>query len=642
MRASLLEYRRSLIVALQAALIMFGYFSSFVLRLDYPFPRGTREIILQTIAVVLVIKLVAFAHFGLLRGWWRYAGLNDLLDITKAALTSSILIVVAITYAIKPVMFPGSVYVIDLFLTILLLSGVRLLVRLYTESVQKYTARKSTLIAGAGRAGTEIARQLRQNPDLGYCPIGFVDDDPSKKGIRIQGLRVLANMDVIPRVIQKYEVKCVLIAIPSASGQIVEKIVHKCREAKVEFKILQPIGTRINGHAPTEAISRFRELRLEDLLKRAPVSLDTDQISKRIRDKVLLVTGAGGSIGSELCRQVARFGPRKLLLFERSESDLFRICTELSHHWPALSCIPVIGDIQDVGLLRETFAFHRPQSVYHAAAYKHVPMMEMNCFQAITNNVFGTWNIAQVARQFEAEDFVLISSDKAVNPTNVMGVTKRISELIVLGFPPHCTRFLAVRFGNVLGSNGSVVPLFEDQIARGGPVLVTHPDAKRYFMTIPEAVQLVLQAASMNRGGEILMLEMGDQVRIANLASDLIRMAGLEPDRDIKIVFTGLRPGEKVSEELRMQQEGVMPTPHEKLYVIDPGPVDYKQVRKWIDELADAVAARNVYALVSTLKRIVPEYSPSPELLALSELDQVGMSFKFERADPWASTLGAN
>lgn len=635
MPASLLEYRRFFIVALQAGLIVFAYLASFLLRLDLPFPAGIHHVILETIFIVLAIKLLVFAHFGLYTGWWRYVGLSNLLEISKAAVVSTAVMAVVFTWILRPAAFPRSIYIIDLCLTIVLIAGVRILVRLYTESVKSYSIQKQTLIAGAGSAGTELARQLRLNPDLGYRPIGFVDDDPSKKGMHIHGLMVLASIEKIPAVIKKYDVQSVVIAIPSASGQIVEKIVRLCHEANVEFKVLQPIGARINGHATASPLSRFRELRLEDLLRREPVRLDTDQIRERIRNKVVLITGAGGSIGSELCRQVSRFSPRKLVLLERAESDLFRICTELSHDFPAVNAVPVIGDIQDVGLLRDTFAFHRPHSVYHAAAYKHVPMMEMNCFQAAINNVFGTWNVAQTARLFEVEDFVLISSDKAVNPTNVMGVTKRISEMIVLGIPPSKTKFLAVRFGNVLGSNGSVVPLFQEQIARGGPVLVTHPDAKRYFMTIPEATQLVLQAASMNRGGEIVMMEMGDQVRIADLASDLIRMAGLEPDRDIKIIWTGLRPGEKISEELRMRQEGVTPTAHEKLYIIDPGPMDYVKLRKWIAELSRAVETKNVYSLVSTLKRMVPEYTPSPELLALSELDRLSKSLTFEGVDPW-------
>jgi FlaA1/EpsC-like NDP-sugar epimerase len=642
MPARLLEYRRFFIVALQAGLIVFAYLASFLLRLDLPFPVGTGRVILETVFIVLAVKLVVFTHFGLYSGWWRYAGLSDLLEISKAGVVSTAVLAIVFTWVLRPAMFPRSVYIIDLCLTVTLIAGVRVLVRLYTESVKSYSNEKRTLIAGAGSAGTELARQLQHNPDLGYRPIGLVDDDPSKKGIRIHGLTVLANMDKIPTVIRMHDVQCVVIAIPSATGQVVEKIMRHCRDAKVEFKVLQPIGSLINGHTSTATLSRFRDLRLEDLLRRAPVRLDAEEIRKRICDKVVLVTGAGGSIGSELCRQVARFKPHKLVLFERAESDLFRICTELSHSFPELNAVPVIGDIQDLRVLRDTFALHRPHSVYHAAAYKHVPMMEMNCFQAITNNVFGTWNVAQVARQFEVEDFVLISSDKAVNPSNVMGVTKRIAELMVLGIPPLKTKFLAVRFGNVLGSNGSVVPLFQEQIARGGPVLVTHPDAKRYFMTIPEATQLVLQAASMNQGGEIVMMEMGEQVRIADLATDLIHMAGLEPDRDIKIVWTGLRPGEKVSEELHLQREGITPTAHEKLYVIDPGPLDYAKLRKWVAELSRAVEAKNVHLLVETLKRMVPEYTPSAELLALCELDQLDMSLRFDHAGSWTTSFGPN
>ena len=349
-----------------------------------------------------------------------------------------------------------------------------------------------------------------------------------------------------------------MIAIPHAKGSLVERIIAKCRECKVDFKILPAIGELINKPV---SVSQVRQLRVEDLLEREAVSLDVDQIQGRIAGKVLLITGAGGSIGSELVRQAAALGPRQLVLLDRSENDLFKLGHELSRNFPQLDYVPVVGDIQDVALLRDVFASYRPQSVFHAAAYKHVPMMERNCFQAISNNIFGTYNVALMARQFRVEDFVLISSDKAVNPTNIMGVTKRVAELIMQGLHNSSTRFMAVRFGNVLGSNGSALPLFEQQIAAGGPVTVTDPDARRYFMTIPEAVQLVLQASSMGKGGEIFVLDMGEPVRILDLVRNLIRLSGLEPDRDIKIDFVGLRPGEKLFEELKLEGEDIGPPP---------------------------------------------------------------------------------
>jgi FlaA1/EpsC-like NDP-sugar epimerase len=336
----------------------------------------------------------------------------------------------------------------------------------------------------------------------------------------------------------------------------------------------------------------------------------------------VLITGAGGSIGSELARQVSQFRPAKIVLLDRSENDLFRLCCELRSKFPALNQVSVVGDILDVGLLREVFATHRPHSVFHAAAYKHVPMMEMNCFQAVTNNIFGTYNVALVARQYEVKDFVMISTDKAVKPTNIMGVTKRIAELIILGLQHQRTRFVAVRFGNVLGSNGSVLPIFEEQIRNGGPVTVTHPEARRYFMLIPEAVQLVLQASTMGHGGEIFILDMGEDVKIDDLARNVIRLAGFEPNEEIKIVYSGLRPGEKLSEELRLQAEGLAPTTHEKIRMLQGGKVDFVEVRAWLDELSTLVESRNVHGLVETLMSFVPEYHPSEEILALCDVDR--------------------
>ncbi|HEX7961656.1 MAG TPA: polysaccharide biosynthesis protein, partial [Terriglobales bacterium] len=399
---------------------------------------------------------------------------------------------------------------------------------------------------------------------------------------------------------------------------------------------LNGIGKRIEGQS---RISQLRQVRLEDLLGRPPVRLDLGNIQKKLQGESVLITGAGGSIGSELTRQVAQFGPRQLVLLERSENDLFRLCCEIRRDFSTLDHVPVVGDILDVGLLRDVFAAHRPHSVFHAAAYKHVPMMETNCFQAVTNNIFGTYNVALVARQFDVRDFVMISTDKAVKPTNIMGVTKRIAELIILGLQQQRTRFVAVRFGNVLGSNGSVLPIFEEEIRNGGPVTVTHPQAKRYFMLIPEAVQLVLQAATMGHGGEIFILDMGEDVKIDDLARNMIRLAGLEPGTDIQIVYTGLRPGEKLVEELKLQTEGLARTSHEKIRVLQGGKVDFLQMRGWLDELSTLVDSRNVDGLVKTLVSLVPEYSPSEEILALCDVHRHDSISRYRRA---RASLGAH
>src|SRR5882724_13319659 len=618
--SAFMRYRSALIFSSQAVLIVLTYYASFLLRLDTDLDAANRAIFWKTLPFVLVIKLVLSYQCGLMHGWWRYVGISDLLDISKASLLSSSLIFCLVEAVLRLPGYPRSVVVIDLFLTIMVLGGARFAVRAYTERARTYEAQRNTLVVGAGEAGSAIVRELRQNSSLNYNPVGFVDDDLSKKGVKIHGVKVLGSTDELHELIIEHRASCVMIAIPQVKGRLVERIIAKCRECKVDFKILPPIGELINK---PPSISQVRQLRVEDLLEREPVTLDMDQIRSRIENKVLLVTGAGGSIGSELVRQAAALNPRQLVLLDRSENDLFKLGHELSRKFPHLDYVPVVGDIQDVTLLRDVFATHRPQSVFHAAAYKHVPMMERNCFQAITNNIFGTYNVALLSRQYRVEDFVLISSDKAVNPTNIMGVTKRVAELIMQGLQEDgTTRFMAVRFGNVLGSNGSALPLFEQQIAAGGPVTVTHPDARRYFMTIPEAVQLVLQASSMGQGGEIFVLDMGKPVRILDLVRNLIRLSGLEPDRDIKIDFVGLRPGEKMFEELKLEGEDIGPTAHEKIRLLTGSKVSFEQISGWLDELSMLVQAKNVHGLVTKLVTIVPEYWPSPEIISLGAIDR--------------------
>ena len=627
---ALLRYRMPLIVLSQIILICFSYYASFVLRLDSNFDASAHTLFWQTLSLVIVVKLVIFYHFGLLRGWWRYVGMSDVLNITLAEFLASTLLFTLIVFVVAVKGYPRSVVPIDMLLSIMLVGGARFGVRAYTERAKTEDGiQKKTLIIGAGRAGSAIARELRLDPALGYYPLGFVDDNPGKLGIRINGVKVLGNTEALGHLIRKYEVECVLIALPSARGYEIERIIDKCRQSKVNFKILPPMSEQLNR---TASIKQFRKVRVEDLLSRNPVQLNLDRIREEVQDKVLLITGAGGSIGSELARQIASFEPRRLVLFERSESDLFRIGMELSKKFPNLDCVSIVGDILDVTLLREVFGLHQPSSVFHAAAYKHVPVMEKNCFQAVTNNIFGTYNVALVAKQFHADNFVLISSDKAVNPTNVMGVTKRAAELITLALQGNRTRFLAVRFGNVLGSNGSVSPIFEAQIADGGPVTVTDPEAKRYFMTTAEAVGLVLQASTMGNGGEIFVLNMGEPVKIVDLARRMILLSGLEPDKDVQISFTGLRPGEKLFEEIRLEGEGIKPTPHEQIWVFEGGQPSFESVREWLEELSTLVESRNVHGLISKLVSIVPEYGPSQQLTALCEVDRHDQALVYKRA----------
>ena len=628
-----LLYRKLLIVLTQVFLFGLAYCCSFVLHFDFSIDPPTWKFLLKTLPFVAAIKLVFFYRFGLLRGWWRYTGMSDLLDLSQAATASSFVIYCASRLVASAHPYSRALIILDFALTVLITGGARFAVRAYTEAVGTVAAGKRTLIVGASQAGRALALELKQNPELNYELVGFVDDDPSKRKVRINGIKVLGNIDDLSHIIGGYDVARVIIAIPSAEGKQVERVMTACRARNVEFRILPSITERIEG----PQISKVRSVRVEDLLGREPVRLETDAIRNKLQGKTVLITGAGGSIGSELARQAASFEPRKLVLFERSENDLFNIWTTLMAKFPHLQLVPVVGDILDVSMLRETFALHRPDSVFHAAAYKHVPLMERSCFQAVTNNIFGTYNVAMVSKQYEVEDFVMISSDKAVNPTNVMGVTKRVAELIMLGLQRQGTKYVAVRFGNVLASNGSVVPIFERQIASGGPVTVTHPEMKRYFMTIPEAVQLVLQAATMGKGGEIFVLDMGEPVRIVDLAKNLIRLSGLEHERDIEIVFTGLRPGEKLFEELVLEGEDIRTTSHGKIRVLNGSDVHFEQVTAWLRELSALVEAKNVHGIVTKLRKIVPEYSPSPEMLSLGEVDSLDMALlnRSKQADLW-------
>ena len=480
--AALLSYRRLLIVACETILFALTYCLSFLLRFDLTLNAQNHRLITHTVLYVIAIKLVVFLCFGLLSGWWRYVGVHSLIDIAKAACCSAVIQFVVIHYLLRPDGYPRSVFLIDMLLTVVVAGGARFAVRVYTETVRQDTKQRRTLLVGANREGTSIARQLLEQPELNYSPVGFVDDDISKIGIRIHGIPVLGTTEALGLLVERHQVACVLIALPSAKGSEIERIVTSCRECNVEFKILPPFREQIGR---SDLISQVRDVRVEDLLGREPVPNSLENIRAKIQNKTVLVTGAGGSIGSELVRQLATLQPSSLILFERSENDLYRICMELAATHKDLNYVPVIGDILDVNLLREVFAQHRPQSVLHAAAYKHVPMMEQHCFQAVTNNVFGTYNVALVARQYQVDDFVMISSDKAVRPTNVMGVTKRIAELLILALQKQHTRFMAVRFGNVLGSSGSVIPLFKQQIASGGPVTVTHPDVERFLHDDP-------------------------------------------------------------------------------------------------------------------------------------------------------------
>jgi FlaA1/EpsC-like NDP-sugar epimerase len=604
---------RPLIWAVQIGIFALSGIFAFLLRFDLSLPPGEATHLGYALSVWIIVKIIVFRIAQLDRGWWRFVSLDDLPRLAMGNLVGSLLGAFVILWS-APRGFPRSVYVLDLLVCSLLTLGVRLAVRIFFDA-SKFQAsidKKRTLIYGTGAAGVSLLAELRHNPTLPYHAVGYIDDDPSKAKLMVHGVKVVGDGEMLAATARKFHVETVLIAIPSASGEQMTRILRRCQKAGVSYKTVPGLGEIIEGNG---LATQVRDVAVEDLLGRSPARLDEKEISAKIQDHVILVTGAGGSIGSELCRQIARFGPKKIVGYEISENALFHLDLEMKKHFPRLPFHPEIGNVQRAERLAEVLDYYRPSILYHAAAYKHVPMMEAHMFEALENNVFGTYLTALAAAEHGIEDFVMISSDKAVRPTSIMGVTKRLAELAVSSLQNGGTRFVSVRFGNVLGSNGSVIPLFKKQIAEGGPVTVTHPEMRRYFMTIPEASQLVLQASTMGRGGEIFVLDMGEQVKIVDLARNLILLSGMRPDEDIRIEFTGIRPGEKLYEELHTFEESTVPTRHKKVKIFAGPSLVYGGMRGPLDTLRQICTVRNVTQLILQLKEIVPEYNPSAHVL---------------------------
>ncbi|MDT8422821.1 MAG: nucleoside-diphosphate sugar epimerase/dehydratase, partial [Desulfuromonadales bacterium] len=609
------KYRVQLIVLVKSLIIVSAFLLAFLVRFDLSLPPTYRTQILLLVPPLLAIKLLVFWKIGLFKGWWRYVSMPDLMQILAGNLLASLLFISYVVIVHRLGQVPRSVLILDGVFCFLLMGGVRFATRAFRESFLPRMnghngdqQKRRVLVVGAGEAGQMIVREVRSNPRLNMTIVGFVDDDPLKRNGVFQGLQVLGRQADIEGVVAIHDVEEIIIAIPSASGTQVRTIVDKCRQARVKFKILPGVGDLIDGRV---SIQEIRNVDLEDLLGRQPINLDQAQICNYLQGKRVLVTGAGGSIGSELCRQIVRFRPEKLVLFDSAETPLFLIEQELSIICPDIRIVPVIGDIRNPARVNVIFDQQAPQVVFHAAAYKHVPMMESNPAEAINNNIRGTCTLADAADKLGVETFVMISTDKAVRPTNIMGASKRAAETYVQALAPVSkTRFVTTRFGNVLGSNGSVIPTFKEQIKNGGPVTVTHPDVTRFFMTIPEAAQLVLQAGSMGRGGEIYLFDMGAPVKIVALAEELIRLSGLLPYEDIAIVYTGLRPGEKLYEELLLDDEGVVPTHHQKICVARSMSPDREVLIEKLDRLFDAAKMLDVLAIRSGLQEIVPEYQP--------------------------------
>ena len=584
------------------------------LRFDFTVPPQYRPHLLAGFCVVVPAKILAFHLFKLDRGWWRYASIRDVARLAAANLVGSALGCLGLLW-LAPGGFPRSIYFLDFLLCFGMTAGARLAVRLAFEFSQVAEFEPPGNVPSSTEPVTPespcSARSTRIPPCLTKSSASSTTIQRRPVASFI-ACRVFGNGAALPSIVASQAIEMVLIAMPSATGAQMTAILKHCHEAGVSYKTIPGLAEVIEGNG---LAAQIRDVAVEDLLGRNPVRLEEDQIRGTLEGKVVLVTGAAGSIGSELCRQIARFHPAGIVGFEIAESPLFEIDREMRQAFPETPFYPEIGSIQNRARLDEVLRQYSPSVVYHAAAYKHVPMMEAHVFEAIENNVFGTYNVAVAAAEHGVEDFVMISSDKAVRPTNIMGATKRVAELLLLALQNGRTKYVAVRFGNVLGSNGSVIPIFKKQIAAGGPVTVTHPDMRRFFMTIPEACQLVLQAAVIGEGGQICVLDMGEPVKIVDLARNLILLSGLRPDEDIKIEFTGMRPGEKLYEELSTMLEDTAPTAHEKIRIFVGNGMPEGDMVVWLQYLREICEARDAGRLVVALKEIVLDYSPSTHLL---------------------------
>lgn len=605
--------RNSLLILGDMFLIIVAALGSFALRTDLgPRFKDYLPLAFWFVVIALVFKPLVYNFFGLYRRMWMYASIQELKLIVVAVTSASVVLALIVTLLnainIFPD-FPRSIVPIDWLLSLVLVGGLRFSMRVLAEvqpaAADSDSRSKRVLVVGAGDAGALVVREMQRNPNLPLQPVCFLDDDPDKQRQQIHGIPVVGKLDDLPRILIMRQIDEVVIAIPSAPGQVIRKVAEVCRLRNMPFRTMPGLYELLGGKV---SVSRLREVEITDLLRREPALIDERAIGGSLGGKRVMITGAGGSIGRELCRQVARWGPSELILLGHGENSIFETVLELEENFPSLPLHPVIADIRDLDRLTLVFDDLSPQVVFHTAAHKHVPLMEANVVEAITNNVLGTRNLVEIAINFNVERLVMISTDKAIRPTSVYGAAKRMAELIVLDAGLHSGRpFSVVRFGNVLGSRGSVVPRWKSQINTGGPVTVTHPDMKRYFMTIPEAVHLVLQASAMGKGGEVFVLNMGEQVRILDLAEDVIRLSGLEPGKDIEIVFTGIRPGEKLSEELWDRTARYEPTAHPDIVLLaEESSLNGEPLSKVLDELGHLVREGEEDAILKILDEVIP------------------------------------
>lgn len=615
---SLREYfnvYRLKLMGIDATISALMFYIAFCLRTDqYPLGPAWTRAYLILVGLVIAYRLLVLNLFGVYRIAVRYTSTRDVLAIAAAVAVSTALLITTIVILRRP-MIPLSVCVICALLDFLALAGVRTGYRFYFEVrpfMPKHGPRRRILLIGAGRRGAALAREIRERSHEGLELVGFLDDDPAKRNQLIQGAPVLGTTNDVEGVVARYRVDEIIIAISAARGHQIREITKRCAHVPARLRISP-------GFAVVEEsnlLEHLRDVQLEDLLQREPVKINVEEVARYLRDQVVLITGAGGSIGAELARQIAAIGPKELILLGHGENSIFEIAQELEQSF-RLPVSTVIADVRDYERCLRVFQRYCPNVVFHAAAHKHVPLMELNPEEAITNNVLGTRNIARIAKLTGVRRFVLISTDKAVNPTSIMGASKRVAERVIQAEAiESTTEFATVRFGNVLGSRGSVVPVMLSQIARGGPVTVTHPDVTRYFMTIPEAAQLVIQAGALGGNGTVYVLDMGEPVKIIDLARSLIRLSGLIPDKDIKIEFTGLRPGEKLTEELLTEAEATTVTRHARIFQADLSPPPVDNLDGHVDALIKAAQDGDLASLLHYLAILVPRFSPDGRLMA--------------------------
>lgn len=600
--------RRLALILLDSLLINLSAIAAILLKFDFYIPPKYIHIYKGYGLMSTLIMLIVYYLFNLYKSLWRYASIDELISVVLASGSGAVTLN-ALHHLLK-VYIPESFYIIFAILNIAFIGGVRFAYRFLRRTkghyMSSYATKKRVLVIGAGKAGSMVIKEMHNSPQINSHPVAVIDDDISKYTRKIHGIPILGTRLDIVKIVQEKEIDEIVLAIPSASKKDTKEIIDICKQTKCKLRTLPGVYDLIDGKVD---IKKIRDVDIEDLLGRAPIKIGLNEICGYIKNQVVLVTGGGGSIGSELCRQISRFHPKKLLILDIYENNAYDIENELKRKHDDLDIEVLIASIRDRKRMEQIFDTYKPNIVFHAAAHKHVPLMEANPTEAIKNNVFGTLNTAELADIYGVKRFVLISTDKAVNPTNIMGATKRVAEIIVQAMDKKSsTEYVAVRFGNVLGSNGSVIPLFKKQIAEGGPVTVTHPEIIRYFMTIPEAAQLVIQAGAIAKGGEIFVLDMGNPVKILDLAKDLIRLSGFKPDEDIKIKFSGLRPGEKLYEELLMAEEGLKETKHEKIFIGKPLNVDIDYLKKELSMLKLILEKEEGELVGTVIRKLVPGY----------------------------------